>query len=128
MNVLQTIGVKTIKDQHLCIHLNHSCSLSLARNVLILKVISALDFNVHTPEDLNYLWDLWYNFEWPKSTLKRFTIDVKNLIERGLPEYCGSLKCHQVDELQEIFSGWLSSLTSGKLTELPQMKRLLKER
>ena len=66
MNVLTTIASNSVCDGHMTMHLNHSCPLTFARTILILKVISANEFNV--VEDISYLWDLWYNVVWPKST------------------------------------------------------------
>ena len=52
-------------------HLNYSCPLTVARNVLIVKVISAHDFNVNKVDDFSYLWpkpgaagcgDLWIQY------------------------------------------------------------------
>ena len=48
MNVLTTIASHSVCDGHMTMHLNHSCPLTFARNVLILKVISANEFNVVT--------------------------------------------------------------------------------
>ena len=129
-NVLQTIISKSNDDDtSLIIHLNHSCKVVLARNLLILKVISATGFNAHSQEDVNYLWDLWYNLQWSKSTLERFIEDVKSLIENGLPEeHCYSLDSSQLQDMKDIFQDWLSSSTGSRLTESSQIENILKQR
>ena len=128
--MLQTIISKSNDDDtSLIIHLNHSCGVVLARNLLILKVISATGFNVHSQEDVNYLWDLWYNLQWSKSTLERFIEDVKSLIENGLPEeHCYSLDSSQLQDMKDIFQDWLSSSTGSRLTESSQIENILKQR
>ena len=107
------------------VHLNHHCLLSFARNVLILEIISSHDFD--NSEDVDYLWDLWYNFEWPKSTLQRFEKDLKRLINRGLPNNCFAFQSSQVDDLKEIFLSWQTSL-ANKLTIPVEMKTFRNER
>ena len=125
-NVLRTITTKAA-NQSLNIHLNHSCPLVLARNVLILKIISSSDFSIDSKEDMDYVWDLWYNFQWPKSTLLRFREDVQSLIKQGLPEYCSSLKDRQLEDVLDVLNGWMTILTQ-KLTNPMEMKSMLKER
>ena len=107
--------------------MNHPCPLSFARNALILKVISDPNFDVNKQEDVDYLWDVWYNAEWPKSTLDRFVQDVQDLIEKGLPENCNPLQRSQLDNVQHIWRGWLSSLKLI-ITVPSQKTKILKER
>ena len=127
MNVLTTIASHSVCDGHMTMHLNHSCPLPFARNVLILKVISADDFNVNEVDDLSYLWDLWYNVVWPKSTLDRFVKDVKELVDRGLPANCSIIKSDQLGELKDIWAEWL--LSAGKqLIEASQIEKVVNER
>lgn len=112
-------------------HLNHSCPVSLARNILISKVISADCFNAENGKDLSYVWDLWYNLQWPKSTLDRFKADIKELLEMFKSslhiEFCYMLKNNQLDELLSIWKGWLLALTNG-LTQSSHSEKILKER
>ena len=128
--MLKTIASKNREDDRLLsIYLNHPCPVNFARNVLILKVISATGFNANNAADLSYLWDLWYNAEWPETTLGRFKKDVEELIEKGLPENC--VICFAPDstqllKLKNIWSSWLSSLAS--LTKPSQIRKILKER
>ena len=76
---------------------------------------------------MDYVWDLWYNFQWPKSTLLRFREDVQSLIKQGLPEYCSSLKDRQLEDVLDVLNGWMTILTQ-KLTNPMEMKNMLKER
>jgi hypothetical protein len=127
MNVLTTIASKTNCDGYLTIHLNHSCPLTFARNVLIVKVISSKDFNVNEDKDMSYLWDLWYNAVWPKSTVDRFVTDVKELVERGLPDLGFAIETKQFDELKNVWKGWLVFLDRS-LIHSSQTEKILKER
>lgn len=127
--MLHTIMSKPDKeDSVLNIHLNHSCPFLLARNILILKIVSAANFSISSPEDVNYLWDVWYNFEWSQKTRERFTADVNSLVGSGLPvEHCSALNKSQLDELQEIYKGWLLSVEE-RLSEASQIKKKVLER
>ena len=128
-NVLQTVGSKTNLDdnQHLSIHLHQSCSVSFARNVLILEVISSPSFDVSSDEDVNYLWDLWYNAEWPDITCIRFVRDVETLCERDLiPVY--SLTSSQCYNLKKTFAGWLAALSSTPMQQYEIIKFVSNQR
>ena len=83
-NVLQ--ATKTKDPHNVEIHLNDCYSSVLARNVIILKIISAHDFNPDDTEDFDFLWDVWYNIDWPEKNRKRFVSVVKELIDEILPE------------------------------------------
>ena len=109
------------------IYLNHPCLVSFARNVLILKVVSDQHFNVDD-RNMDYLWDLWYNVEWPQNTLERFEKDVKSLIEEELPdEQHFHLNKSQLDSLKDVWSSWL--FTAGEtLTQPLNMENVLKDR
>ncbi len=116
-NVLQTVGFKKEKSASpfLSIHLNHPSPLSLARNILIFQVISSATFDVDNKEDISYLWDLWYNLQWTKSTCTRFEKDVKSLMDTG---FGSSNKLHfalnksQKRELKNIVGHWSSAIKS----------------
>jgi len=52
----------------------------VADNIAILKIISALDFNLEDKEDFAFLWDICYTLQWPEITHKRFQQTVKDLL------------------------------------------------
>lgn len=111
--------------------LNHPCQISLARNLLILTVISAPDFNVNNPEDVNYLWDLWYNLKWPETTLKRFVVDVRNLLENTTqPQDCmaNAVSVQLKNSIKVILHSWLSLSLSKNLKKTSFLQNILKER
>ena len=91
LNALTTIASKV--DDGCClmaIHLSHPSILTFARNVVILKVVSAPLFNVDNANDLSYLWDLWYNVAWPQTTLeidlsKMLKVLLKKVYQNNIP-------------------------------------------
>ena len=86
MNTLEASTTSHLK--HLHIHLNDNNPLVLARNILILKVISDEKFDPDNTDDLASLWDLWYNLEWPESTEKRFMKAVKRTVGWKIARKC----------------------------------------
>lgn len=123
-NVLQTVGSKASSAiQQLNIHLNQCCPLSFARNILILEVISSPSFDTNNAEDINYLWDLWYNLHWPESTFLQFKKDVENLMSEMDLTVKYDLTSSQLNDLKDIFTGWLEAL-SPRLTKGFEINKL----
>ena len=93
--------------------MNHHSLLSFARNILILQVISSPTFDVSNAENINYVWDLWYNLQWPTSTCRRFVKDVRSLVETGLHsgEHHYIFKKNQENEVMEILVHWGYAIT-----------------
>ena len=62
------------------IHLSNSSDTITARNYLIIHLILSPDFDsLPGSADFQYLWDLWYSFQWSKATRKHFIKDVRKL-------------------------------------------------
>jgi len=90
------------------IHLNDLNPSVVARNITILKIISAPDFNPEDDEDFAFLWDVWYNLEWPEVTCKRFQGVLKYLLNDLYPENVSVPKTSQAEMLKIVWSSWLS--------------------
>ena len=90
------------------IHLNDLNPLVVARNITISKIISAPDFNPEDDDDLAFLWDFWYNLEWPEVTRKRFEGVLKDLLNDSFPENVSVPKTSQSEMLKKVWSAWLS--------------------
>ena len=52
------------------IHISDSTDIITARNYLITQVIFSGSFDSESLTDCQYLWDLWYGFQWNKTTRK----------------------------------------------------------
>ena len=108
-DVMKTLEVSTTKHlKNVHIHLNDKNSLVLARNILILKVISDEDFDTAKDDDIAFLWDLWYNLEWPESTEKRFMKAVRELLDGKLPENVVIPNRSHLELLVKVWCGWIS--------------------
>ena len=100
----------------------------MARNILILKVISAPDFDAENKEDIAFLWDLWYNVEWPISTHERFKSVLKKLLDNELPDNVVIPKSNYLITLRTIWSTWSSTSSKTKSESDLFMKKIQRER
>ena len=105
-NPLATI-IGTNPNQYLHIHINDISLLVIARNILILKIVSNDKFDLKKEADMSYIWDLWYNATWPQSTLKRFVADVEDLLHNSLPHNIFIPESTYHDGLKAVWSEWV---------------------
>jgi hypothetical protein len=73
---------------------------------LILKVISASDFDTNNEDDVAFLWDLWYNAEWPEAIRQKFNFVLKELLDNALPENVIIAKSEYLQRLQFVWRSW----------------------
>jgi hypothetical protein len=78
----------------------------VARNIMILKILSAQDFDPNKEEDFSFLWDVWYNTEWPEITRKRFLIVLNDLLDEKLPENVTVPDPNHYKSLKKIWKVW----------------------
>ena len=105
-----TTAAASSPDVKLNIHINDISMPTIARNILIFKIVFGENFDANNPVDLNYLWDVWYNATWPESTIFRFVDDVKSLMDDPLPANIFIPEIGQTDALKKIFSMWFTCL------------------
>ena len=98
----------TGKDRKLHIHLNEVNPSILARHITILKIISTAGFNPVKHEDMTFLWDVWYNVEWPETTRARFNLVMGDLINGKLPKNFVIPNLKQLECLKEVWRAWYS--------------------
>jgi hypothetical protein len=110
------------------IHLNDLNPSVVARNITILKIISAPDFNPEDDEDFAFLWDVWYNLEWPEVTHKRFRGVLKDLLNDLYPENVSVPKTSQAEMLKKVWSAWLSVLSKTESEARVLMEKVGLER
>lgn len=95
------------------IHINDKSVAVIARNILILKVITSNGFDPDNTTDLNYIWDVWYNATWPASTCNRFVEDIKCLLNSpSLP------MCYDLDDVKKVWATWLSMIQTSTVEEV----------
>ena len=111
MNPLTTATGSCKKIKNLQIHINDGSLPVIARNILVLKIVSSNKFSPENVRDMEYLWDIWYNRSWLDSTLKRFVEDIKSLLDQPLPdEIIISNNSSHLFALKEIWTWWLSTV------------------
>ena len=126
-NALKTAGNRK-NIANLDIHLNDLNPSVVARNILILKIISADGFDIQNEEDRSFLWDLWYNAEWPESTRKRFESFLKELLDNNLPDNVVIPKSSYLIDLETVYSKWTTITSKSKSESDLLMKKIQKER
>jgi len=98
--------------------------------MLIAHIIFSDNFDPAKPDDIDYLWDVWYSLQWIHDTSKRFVHDVPNL----LFNQCGTghlrVDSAGVDILHPIFKYWLVMVSTNKknVISAKQMKSILSKR
>ncbi len=105
--------VKHQVDQN--IHINDASLSVIARNILILKIISSSQFDPNDDDDMDYVWDIWYNATFTHSTTKRFTKDVRSLLDDPLPTNSIIPKSSYLEELKAIWIEWLWRFKSASV-------------
>ena len=82
----EKLNVHVIDNSNIC-GSKFSVSATTARNILITHIIVDEDFDPENKEDLQYLWNVWYDFQWTKeTTIKRFLKDVNQLLNHQWPK------------------------------------------
>ncbi|EFX85370.1 hypothetical protein DAPPUDRAFT_237975 [Daphnia pulex] len=81
----------------------------------------ARDFNPDNDEDFGFLWDVWYNMDWPEETRKRFLSVVKELMNEELPENVSVPNSIHCEKNQCLFDFW-EILYPEKLQEKAQLE------
>lgn len=114
--------------KHLHIHLNDCNPSVMARNLLILKIISADDFNIEDKEHVSFLWDIWYNAKWPETTQKRFQSILNELLKNNLPENAVIPKSTYLQSLKAVWSAWKSISSKSRSESEFFMKKISEER
>ena len=85
----------------------------MARNILILKIISARHFNPDDQEDISFLWDVWYNAEWTEITRHKALKVLKELLDGILPKNVTVNQMNQLQSLKEVWTTWSSDITAA---------------
>jgi hypothetical protein len=101
--------------EQLELHLNNESITVTARNVLIATILSKLEKELITEEDLLYIWDVWYNALWKKSHIERFIKDTHELVNGNLPENVKIPDEQNFASLKKMWNKWLSVSSSTDL-------------
>ena len=125
MNTLQSTLYEHTRKLH--IHLNDKDPSVIARNVLLLTIISQ-GFNPEKEEDIAFLWDVWYNLEWPETTLKRFQEVLKNLLNGEWPQNVSIPNSSHLESLKNVWNVWFTVTSERKCESKSLMERVHAER
>ena len=108
------------------IHLSDSSDIFTARNYLFIHVILSPEFDSSPGStDFQYLWDLWYSFQWSEATRKRFVRDVRKLLANQMTN--SSVIPHGApfnQKLQKVLRSWLNTACNMS----PQQMKTINEK
>ena len=124
-NTLKTVSSGIAK--HFQLHLNHFSPTVLARNILILKIITSQEFATKNKEDVAFLWDVWFNVDWPEQTQKRFKLVLKELMDNNLPENVTIAKDSQLEKLKAVWLSWWLAVCLNDLKIQSEKEMLLEK-
>ena len=112
---LQTTASQFLNPRQLHYHINENNLANIARNILIVKIISSPTFDPMNNEDLDYIWEVWYGVYWSSQDVcERFKKDVKDLINGHLPETVELSPCKGLQSVRNIWKEWHSSINPKK--------------
>lgn len=100
----------------------------MARNVLVLKIISANDFNPYDIADLSFIWDVWYNAEWSEITQKKFLLVLNDLLDENLPQNVLIPEACHLQKMKNVWSSWHTTASKDQSESELLMKNIQKER
>ncbi|XP_059350471.1 uncharacterized protein LOC132087705 [Daphnia carinata] len=112
---LETTVSQSMNPRTLHYHITGTCLTNIARNVLMVKIISSPEFDPVKNEDLEYIWEVWYGVYWssPEMSL-RFKTDIKDLLNGNLP---ANMEVHPgkcLQSLKWVWKEWLLLVDSKK--------------
>lgn len=125
-NILKTVSAGNV--EHFQFHLNCSSPLVLARNMLILKIITSQDFDTKNDEDVAFLWDVWYNMDWPEQTQHRFKLVLRDLLDNDLPQNITiSNNSQSMENIRTVWLSWWLFVCFATLESHSARKSLLEK-
>lgn len=73
-------------------------------------------FNPGNEKDFSFLWDIWYNAEWPEVTKKRYLVVCNELLDDKLPENVFIPVPNHYKALKKVWKVWhtISSRTQSE--------------
>ena len=126
-NALKVTSEMTEAYPELKIHCIDDSASILARNILIVHIVNSDGFDPTNPNDLQYIWDVWYSLQWNEVTKKRFIKDVK-LVLAG--QWAASRIIIQepgdVEVLYKVCTFWMN--TASNRLKASQIEEIVTER
>ena len=122
-----TAAIDPKNGLYLDFHLNDINPSVVARNILMLQIISAQDFDTDNEEDIAFMWDLWYNAQWPESSRRKFKIALKKLMDGMLPKSI-NINGSSSESLQKVWNAWYTICSQTESQSHLLMKKIDNER
>ncbi len=94
----------------------------MARNILFAKIISDVSFDPQSEDDLQYLWDIYYNMEWSSKTLQQFQKDVTELKEGKFSQKLKIPVAKDMEILKNIWDFWSLSAANIDISLMQKIR------
>lgn len=120
------LNTSSLNTQHKVesITLTDESTLVFSRNVFLARVICCEAFDPSNQNDIEYLWDICYNMEWPEKTLKRFLQDLQTFDEKSLTSSITIPSSDDKITLKKVWDFWkLSSETNPSSIQILHEQR-----
>lgn len=131
-NALCTVAKLADAYYNLEIHLSDgSHEFIPVRNILLAHIMLSETFDPSDPENIQYLWNLWYSFKWNASTKERFARDVNQLLTVKWHKQTTDSRLvvlpDNVRKLKKVLHSWLkfsSAVTNSRINvNISQQRR-----
>ena len=76
-NALLTVAKLPAIVEKLDIHMSDKVLMMTSRNLLITHIMLSSNFDPACSKDIDYLWSIWYSYQWEETVRQRFIKDVK---------------------------------------------------
>ena len=118
-----TCSKLTAAYPELIAHISDETEFIVARNFLIAYIMLEEDFDPCQPEDLQYLWDVWYGYQWNDMTRRRFVKDLKSIMTHRRWDNSTLVfpQCKAFEHLKSIFKLWLDTACNMTPTRIDDM-------
>ena len=117
-SALWTVWKLTEAYKEVIFHVQDGFDTVVARNILLVHIMVAEDFHPDSPEDLQYLWDIWYSLQWSEKTRKRFVKDVKLLLAGPFHPIIKIPNTKYLKKMKMAFKSWLDATCNLKLSTI----------
>lgn len=95
--------------------------MTMARNILFAKIITDIKFDPDSDENLQYLWNIWYNMEWSSGTKERFLRDITDLSKGNFSDHLKIPAENDMSILKNVWNFWISSVSEMNLTSMQEI-------
>ena len=95
------------------IHLSDANEIVTARNIFAVSIILSQRFNPEIVEDMMFIWNVLFSFEWDYNTSERFRRNVKLILNGNNSRPFRVSDSKTWDKVKSVFESWLENLENN---------------